>query len=165
MVPPPFVCELCHAYDPVSKNWAAGVAVRLISGDGCRAFLREIPDRIWRTICFVTLGMESDGRCVVTEEELAADMQINRTHVGKRLKELAEWQFNGASLLESSEAGYSLAASPGTLQNSPLPRCGTCSLVRRGPGHYRRTTSPSSAPGRKTSPASPGWREGAAIPG
>jgi hypothetical protein len=77
IIRPPFVCELCHAYDPVSKSWTAGVAVKLISG-GCNAFLREIPDKTWRTLCFVMLRMESDGRRVVTEEELARDRRSLR---------------------------------------------------------------------------------------
>ena len=67
-----FTGELLHTYAPADKTWTARLALRLTFES--RVFLREVPDKLWRTLCLVMLRMQPDGRCVISEDQLAEDM-------------------------------------------------------------------------------------------
>jgi len=101
--------------------------VTLRLGESSRAFLRDIPDKVWKTLCLVLLRMAPDGSCRVTDADLAEDLRSTRTQAAKRLKELAEWRLDGRPLIvpeEGSDGTYVLCGSCG-----PTPSV----LVQSGP--------------------------------
>lgn len=114
---PPINCELTHSYNPVSRAWESRGKLVVEISDDTKALFREVPDKIWRTLCFAALRMEPTGRCYVTAEELARDMGITRAQAAKRLQELAEWEYQGNKVLVPDGEGYALTMLSG---NRPL---------------------------------------------
>lgn len=113
----PIACELAYSYNPVTKSWEARRRLALEVSEDARSLLREAPDKVWRTLCFVVLRMEPTGRCFVTEDDLARDMGITRAQAAKRLQELAEWEYRGNKILLPDGAGYTLTT---LYENPPL---------------------------------------------
>ncbi len=107
-MPNPFTCDVSHAFDPIRKTWTAKATLKLDASDEARASLREIPEKAWKTFCFVALRMDSQGTCRVTADVLARDMGIGKAQATKRLLELAETDIEGKKLLSVEGEVFSL---------------------------------------------------------
>lgn len=61
--------------------------------------LHDMEPRLWTTLCVIATHIDSKGECWPRQETIAAMMNVSRTTVGKNIRDLLAFRFNGEPVI------------------------------------------------------------------
>jgi len=61
--------------------------------------LADMGDSNWRTLCVIASFMDVNGNCYPTQAQIAKGLGVSRQAVGKRVRKLTEYRWQGKALV------------------------------------------------------------------